>query len=103
MFLFWLKPRRRCAFSLIPVASLRSRAMAIRARVRLLQSMAERGHIMRMHFSYNAVTSTEKVKVVVEPDVVEVAVQQRSILHTFLNVLEERVQTCVTTDRGHVH
>ena len=58
---------------------------------------------MRMHFSYNAVTSTEKVKVVVEPDVVEVAVQQRSILHTFLNVLEERVQTCVTTDRGHVH
>lgn len=98
-----LKSRRRASSRLIRVASLRSCEMAIRARACLLKSFAENGHGMRVHTSYNAATAIEKIKVVVDPTISEIAPHQRAVLFTLLDLLIEKVGTCVTTDRGHVH
>ena len=77
--------------------------MAARARAYFLRSLAEKGHVVRVHTSYNATTAIEKVTVVVDPTILEVPVHQQAVLFKLLDLLIEKAETCVTTDRGHVH
>ena len=58
---------------------------------------------MRVHTSYNSSTAIEKIKIVVEPAIIDVPMHQRAVLFKLLDVVIEKVETCVTTDRGHVH